>query len=73
MKYVITGGSGYIGGRLIDLLTQREDTEVVILDLRPPAVPRPRTRFVRMDVRDPASARCWRPSGPTRSCTWPSC
>ncbi len=53
MKYVITGGSGYIGGRLIDLLTQREDTEVVILDLRPPAVPRPRTRFVRMDVRDP--------------------
>ena len=52
MKYLITGGSGYIGGRLIDLLTQRDDTEVVNLDLRPPAVPRPRTRFVRMDVRD---------------------
>jgi UDP-glucose 4-epimerase len=52
MKYVITGGSGYIGGRLIDLLTRHEDTEVVILDLRPPAVPRPRTRFVHMDVRD---------------------
>jgi UDP-glucose 4-epimerase len=52
MKYLITGGSGYIGGRLNDLLTQRDDTEVVNLDLRPPAVPRPRTRFVRMDVRD---------------------
>jgi UDP-glucose 4-epimerase len=52
MKYLITGGSGYIGGRLIDLLTQRDDTEVINLDLRPPAVPRPRTRFVRMDVRD---------------------
>src|SRR2546421_641353 len=52
MKYVITGGSGYIGGRLSDLLTQREDTEVVTIDLRPPAVPRPRTRFVRMDIRD---------------------
>jgi UDP-glucose 4-epimerase len=52
MKYVITGGSGYIGGRLIDMLTQREDTEVVNIDLRPPAVPRPRTRFVQMDIRD---------------------
>ncbi len=52
MKYVITGGSGYIGSRLIDVLTGREDTEVVNLDLRPPAVPRPRTRFVHMDIRD---------------------
>jgi UDP-glucose 4-epimerase len=52
MKYLITGGSGYIGGRLNDLLTQRDDTEVVNLDLRPPTVPRPRTRFIRMDVRD---------------------
>src|SRR5204863_9848552 len=48
----VTGGSGYIGGRLIDLLTQREENEVVNLDLRPPSVPRPRTRFVRMDIRD---------------------
>jgi UDP-glucose 4-epimerase len=52
MKYLITGGSGYIGGRLIDLLTQSEDSEVVNLDLRPPAVPRPRTRFLQMDIRD---------------------
>jgi UDP-glucose 4-epimerase len=53
MKYLITGGSGYIGGRLIELLTQREDVEVVNLDIRPPAVQRPRTRFMQMDIRDP--------------------
>ena len=52
MKYVITGGSGYIGGRLIELLTQRDDAEVVNIDVRPPAIPRPRTRFVQMDIRD---------------------
>jgi UDP-glucose 4-epimerase len=52
MKYVITGGSGYIGGRLIDLLTQRDDSEIVNIDVRPPPVPRPRTRFVQMDIRD---------------------
>jgi UDP-glucose 4-epimerase len=52
MKYLITGGSGYIGGRLIELLTQQEDAEVVNLDLKPPAAQRPRTRFVQMDVRD---------------------
>jgi UDP-glucose 4-epimerase len=52
MKYLVTGGSGYIGGRLIDLLTQEPDNEVLNLDIRPPAVPRPRTRFQHMDVRD---------------------
>jgi UDP-glucose 4-epimerase len=52
MKYVVTGGSGYIGGRLIDLLMQRDDNEILNLDIRPPAIPRPRTRFVRMDIRD---------------------
>jgi UDP-glucose 4-epimerase len=52
MKYLITGGSGYIGGRLIELLTQRDDTEVVNLDVNHPAVQEPRTRFVQMDIRD---------------------
>jgi UDP-glucose 4-epimerase len=52
MKYLVTGGSGYIGGRLIDLLTQDPENEVLNLDLRPPATPRPRTRFQQMDVRD---------------------
>jgi UDP-glucose 4-epimerase len=52
MKYLITGGSGYIGGRLIELLTRQDDAEVLNLDIRPPSIPRPRTRFIRMDVRD---------------------
>jgi UDP-glucose 4-epimerase len=52
MKYLITGGSGYIGSRLTDLLVERNDTEVVNLDIRPPAVPRSRTRFISMDIRD---------------------
>jgi UDP-glucose 4-epimerase len=52
MKYLITGGSGYIGSRLTDLLVQHADNEVVNLDIRAPAVPRSRTRFVHMDIRD---------------------
>ena len=52
MRYLITGGSGYIGSRLTDLLVERDDTEVVNLDIRPPAVPRSRTRFIKMDIRD---------------------
>jgi UDP-glucose 4-epimerase len=56
MKYLITGGSGYIGSRLTDLLIQDGDNEVVNLDIRAPSVPRSRTRFVHMDIRDPAIA-----------------
>ena len=52
MKYLITGGSGYIGSRLTELLVQDESNEVVNLDIRAPAVPRSRTRFVHMDIRD---------------------
>src|SRR5918994_643554 len=58
MRYVITGGSGYIGSRLTELLVEREDTErVVDLDVRPPDVPWPKTEYVRGDVRDRASMR----------------
>jgi UDP-glucose 4-epimerase len=52
MKYLITGGSGYIGSRLTDLLIEQGEHEVVNVDIRPPAVPRSRTRFVQMDIRD---------------------
>ena len=52
MKYLITGGSGYIGSRLTELLITDEANEVVNLDIRAPAVPRSRTRFVHMDIRD---------------------
>lgn len=53
MRYLITGGSGYIGSRLVELLSQREEVErIVITDLRPPAVSRPKTSFVQIDIRD---------------------
>jgi UDP-glucose 4-epimerase len=53
MRYLITGGSGYIGSRLVEFLAKREETErIAIVDLRPPAVQRPKTEFVRMDIRD---------------------
>ena len=58
MRYLITGGSGYIGTRLVDLLVRRDETEqVTIADTRPPAIHRPRTRYERMDVRDRAGVR----------------
>jgi UDP-glucose 4-epimerase len=53
MRYLITGGSGYIGSRLVAFLAEREDTDqIVITDLRAPAATRPKTRFVQMDIRD---------------------
>ena len=54
MRYLITGGSGYIGTRLVDLLSRREDTEkIVIADVVPPrGAYRPKTEFERVDVRD---------------------
>src|SRR5438067_7062276 len=53
MRYVITGGSGYIGSRLIERLVGRDDTErVVIADVRPPRSFRPKVEFSELDVRD---------------------
>ena len=53
MRYLITGGSGYIGGRLIDELSGREETEVIVdVDVRPPPRQWPKTEFVKGDVRD---------------------
>src|SRR5687768_5983666 len=58
MRYVITGGSGYIGSRLVDLLSRREDTErIVICDLAPPKGYKPRTEFERLDVRHSEAVR----------------
>jgi nucleoside-diphosphate-sugar epimerase len=31
MRYVITGGAGYIGSRLVYHLTRREDTEGIVV------------------------------------------
>lgn len=53
VRYLITGGSGYIGGRLIDGLSGRDETEgIVDVDLRPPPRSWPKTEFVKADVRD---------------------
>jgi UDP-glucose 4-epimerase len=58
MRYLITGGAGYIGSRLVDLLSRREDTErIVICDLAPPPAYRPKTEFERVDVRDRDAVR----------------
>ncbi|MEA2406957.1 MAG: UDP-glucose 4-epimerase, partial [Thermoleophilaceae bacterium] len=57
MRYLITGGSGYIGTRLVELLSSREDTEkIVIADVVPPRGGyKPKTEFERVDVRDRAA------------------
>ena len=57
MRYLITGGSGYIGTRLVELLARREDTEtIVIADVVPPRGGyKPKTEFERVDVRDRAA------------------
>jgi UDP-glucose 4-epimerase len=54
MRYLITGGSGYIGTRLVELLARRADTEkIVIADVVPPKGGYlPKTEFERVDVRD---------------------
>jgi UDP-glucose 4-epimerase len=58
VRYLITGGSGYIGSRLVDGLVDSEKTDhVVIADVRPPAAFRPKTEFRKLDVRDRAGAR----------------
>ena len=53
MRYLITGGSGYIGGRLTDELAGREETEKIVdVDLRPPPRTWPNHEFVKADIRD---------------------
>ena len=55
MRYLITGGAGYIGGRLVDHLSRRDETErIVIADVKPPGPFKPKTEFRQMDVRDRA-------------------
>jgi UDP-glucose 4-epimerase len=58
VRYLITGGSGYIGTRLVERLAAQEDTErIVICDVRPPRSQRTSVEFVELDVRDAARAR----------------
>jgi len=56
VRYLITGGSGYIGSRLIEVLGGRDDTEAILnADVRPPRRPHPKATFVHGDVRDRAA------------------
>lgn len=58
MRYLVTGGSGYIGSRLVERLAAGEGTEnVVIADVRPPRIFRPKVSFEQLDVRDRARVR----------------
>ena len=58
MRYLITGGSGYIGGRLVDHLSRRDDTKrIVIADVKHPGPYKPKTEFRQLDVRDRAGVR----------------
>jgi UDP-glucose 4-epimerase len=50
MRILVTGLSTYWGGRVAQVLEQRDDVEVVVgLDTRDPTVPLERTEFVRAD------------------------
>jgi nucleoside-diphosphate-sugar epimerase len=53
VRYLITGGSGYIGSRLVESLAACEEAELVVnLDLHPPARAPQKSIFVKGDVRD---------------------
>jgi UDP-glucose 4-epimerase len=55
VRYLVTGGSGYIGSRLVEQLSHRGDVErIVIADIRPPASFRPKAQFEQLDVTDKA-------------------
>jgi len=58
VRYLVTGGSGYIGSRLVEQLSHRGDVErIVIADIRPPSSFRPKAEFEQLDVTDKARVR----------------
>jgi len=53
MKVVVTGGSGQLGTVLLRrLLRDRTVKQIISIDLRPPALPGHKLKYVRADVRD---------------------
>jgi UDP-glucose 4-epimerase len=65
VRYLITGGSGYIGSRLVERLGADDGVEILICDVRPPRVFRPGVEYRALDVRDAAAVRdavaSWQP------------
>jgi UDP-glucose 4-epimerase len=57
VRYLITGGSGYIGSRLVEALVAGGSHEVLICDVRPPRVFRPGASYRELDVRDADAVR----------------
>ena len=58
VRYLITGGSGYIGSRLVERLAARDEVErILICDVRPPRVYRPGVAHRSVDVRDAPAVR----------------
>jgi UDP-glucose 4-epimerase len=58
MRYVVTGGSGYLGERLVESLAAREETErVLLVDLHPPRKQAANVEYEFMDVRDAQTAQ----------------
>ena len=58
MRYVVTGGSGYLGQLLVDRVAAREDTErVLIVDLHAPPTVAENVEYEYLDVRDAESAQ----------------
>ena len=52
-KVVVTGGSGRLGQFVVDRLAAK--SAVTVLDLKPPAQPRPNVRFINADITDHAA------------------
>ena len=53
MRYLVTGGSGYIGSRFVETLAERRDSgTILIADLVPPRLRPPKTGFRTLNVRD---------------------
>ena len=70
MRYLITGGSGYIGTRLVELLARREDTEkIVICDVVPPRAATSRRRSSSESTCATAAPSTPRFSARTRTCS----
>lgn len=58
MKYLITGGSGYLGTRLTEELAGRDDTELIVnFDVAAPKSQIPKVEFVKGDIRDRTAVR----------------